>query len=328
MMTETKVCSNCGIEKPSSEFYTDHRKKGKLRAACKECSREKQREYEKENIDKRFEYRKKNIDKIRKKQKEHYEKNLNKYLEYQREYRLKNKERLLEQKKVYYLKKKKQIKKYKKKYYDENLEKILKYQDEYRKKHEDKLLEQKKVYYQDNRDRILRYAKKSRTSIVSFKVYTDQLTTDESPISDAEGNLLVKCTYCGRYYYPNREEVQRRLGALKGRATGEHRLYCSDNCKNACPVYRKILYPAGQKAVTSREVQPELRQMRLACDEYACQRCGKTIDDAQLHCHHIEGIVQNPIESADLDNTITLCKRCHKWAHTQEGCRYFELRCE
>jgi hypothetical protein len=55
---------------------------------------------------------------------------------------------------------------------------------------------------------------------------------------------------------------------------------------------------------------------------------GKTIDDAQLHCHHIEGVEKNPIESADLDNTITLCKKCHKWAHTQEGCRYFELRCE
>ena len=80
--------------------------------------------------------------------------------------------------------------------------------------------------------------------------------------------------------------------------------------------------------VTSREVQPELRQMRLEKDDYTCQKCHRTIDEAELHCHHITGVEQNPIESADLDNCITLCKKCHKWAHTQKGCRYFELMCK
>ena len=168
--------------------------------------------------------------------------------------------------------------------------------------------------------------------LCGFDTYADKLSFAEeirrSP--NDERVLEVKCAYCGRWFSPSVLQVSQRIRVLFGQKghTGEGRFYCSNNCKAACPTFRKIKYPRGHQMATSREVQPELRQMRLACDEYSCQRCGKTIDEAQLHCHHIEGTVQNPIESADLDNTITLCKKCHKWAHTEEGCRYFELRCE
>lgn len=37
--------------------------------------------------------------------------------------------------------------------------------------------------------------------------------------------------------------------------------------------------------------------------------------DCGLHCHHFEGIEINPIESADIDQCITLCKKCHIWDH-------------
>jgi len=67
--------------------------------------------------------------------------------------------------------------------------------------------------------------------------------------------------------------------------------------------------------------------MRFAIDDYQCQRCEATQKDSQLHCHHITGVVQNPIESADIDNTITLCKDCHRFVHSQPGCKYHELRC-
>jgi len=40
--------------------------------------------------------------------------------------------------------------------------------------------------------------------------------------------------------------------------------------------------------------------MRLEMDDYVCQKCGMTIDETELHCHHIEGVMKNPIESADL----------------------------
>jgi len=169
------------------------------------------------------------------------------------------------------------------------------------------------------------------SSVVGFDTYARQLEfaeqTRRSPTN--EKVLEVRCAYCGRWFTPSVSEVSQRIRVLYGQkgAVGECRFYCSDNCRRACPTFRKILWPEGYKPATSREVQPELRQMRLHIDNYTCQKCGKTINEVELHCHHYTGTMQDPIESADVDNTITLCKKCHKWVHTQEGCRYFELRC-
>lgn len=144
--------------------------------------------------------------------------------------------------------------------------------------------------------------------------------------------LQVKCAYCGKWYIPTITRVRNRIDALdmdnNDRTCGEARFYCSDRCKEACPIFRQHKYPKGFKLSTSREVQPELRQMVLKRDDYTCQICGKTVDEVQIHCHHITGIKQNPIESADVDNCIALCKGCHKKVHQQDGCKYYELKCE
>lgn len=69
--------------------------------------------------------------------------------------------------------------------------------------------------------------------------------------------------------------------------------------------------------------------MVLKRDNYTCQKCERhqSILNTGLHCHHFEGIKLNPIESADIDMCITLCKPCHKFIHDQAGCKYHELRC-
>jgi len=154
------------------------------------------------------------------------------------------------------------------------------------------------------------------------------LTIDEKPIKGDYGLLMVKCTYCGRYFYPCYSEVLSRYQVLQGQLGGEARLYCSDNCKQACPTFNRQMYPLGFKEASSREVQPELRQMRLEVDNYTCQKCGKTIEEIELHCHHIIGIHYEPIESADIDMCVTLCIDCHKWVHQNvPGCSYSDLRC-
>jgi 5-methylcytosine-specific restriction endonuclease McrA len=73
-------------------------------------------------------------------------------------------------------------------------------------------------------------------------------------------------------------------------------------------------------------VQHELRQMVLARDNYTCKNCGSK--DKPLHCHHIYPASIDPIESADLDNCMTLCEDCHKEVHKKDGCRYSQLRIE
>ena len=169
-----------------------------------------------------------------------------------------------------------------------------------------------------------------------YDTYKDQLIGSDlsyKVVNDLK-LLQVRCVYCGKYFIPSLSNVRNRIVCLnqstKSRTYGEGRFYCSDNCKSACPVFNQRKYPKGFKKATSREVQPELRQLVLKRDNYTCQYggCGKTVEDSELHCHHIEGINLNPIESADLDLCITLCKEHHKLVHKEKGCKYHELKCK
>jgi len=144
-------------------------------------------------------------------------------------------------------------------------------------------------------------------------------------------NILdVKCTYCGKWFTPSIQQVYERIRALNGNQGGEQRLYCSNKCKMECPIYQQKKFPKGFKPSSSREVQPELRQMRFKIDNYTCQKCNKHQDelDIGLHCHHIEGIRWEPLESTDIDKVITLCKKCHIEVHKKEGCKYHEMKCK
>ena len=146
-----------------------------------------------------------------------------------------------------------------------------------------------------------------------------------------EGLTLVSlaCTYCGTFYVPTIRGIVNRLQIINGTTTkhGESNFYCSGGCKKACPTYGQKKYPKGFKKATSREVQPALRKLVLKRDNYKCQICDAAIEDTELHCHHLEGIYQNPIESADVDNCIILCKKHHKQVHKLPGCGYNELKC-
>lgn len=139
--------------------------------------------------------------------------------------------------------------------------------------------------------------------------------------------LEVKCTYCGKWFVPKTSDITERIKAINGKGRGERRLYCSEGCKKSCSIYGRRKFPKGFRKGTAREVQPDLRKMVLLRDSFQCQKCSASGPTIQLHCHHITGIVKNPIESADVDNCITLCKSCHKEVHTWNGCKYQELRC-
>lgn len=173
--------------------------------------------------------------------------------------------------------------------------------------------------------------KQNRKNAISNAVYLDnfdRLTVEESPRLSKDGRSLeVRCRYCGKYFIPTKRAVSSRIRSLEGKTKWEGSLYCSNGCKQACPIYGKHKYPRGYKKATSREVQPQLRQMVLERDNWECQKCGKTVEEVELHCHHILPINEAPIESADVDNCITLCKECHKLSHKLPDCDYNSLRC-
>jgi hypothetical protein len=144
--------------------------------------------------------------------------------------------------------------------------------------------------------------------------------------------LEVECTYCGKWFVPRRIDVTSRIRSLEGKIAGECRLYCSDNCKHECPIYYRVLFSAVETDDNnlSREVQPQLRQIVFERDNYTCQKCRKTKDELEvgLHCHHIEGIRWEPLESADIDKCTTYCKQCHEETHKKDGCTYDDMKCK
>ena len=168
-----------------------------------------------------------------------------------------------------------------------------------------------------------------KLNIPLFNSYASKLCdTEECRTSPTQpGYLEVKCTYCGKWFVPKTSDIIERIKGINGKGRGERRLYCSEGCKKSCSIYGRRKFPKGFREGTAREVQSDLRKMVLLRDGFQCQRCDAYGEDISLHCHHFTGVVQNPIESADADNCITLCKRCHEEVHTSDGCKYSELRC-
>jgi len=144
--------------------------------------------------------------------------------------------------------------------------------------------------------------------------------------------VQIKCHYCNRWFTPSNHQIHNRLKAIYGETRGSSHIYCGTACRESCPTHGQISYPKDYKnkdSGSSREVQPQLRKMVLERDNWECQQCGKskqTNKNLTLHCHHIDPVANNPIESADIDNCITLCKSCHKKAHQKDGCGYSDLR--
>jgi 5-methylcytosine-specific restriction endonuclease McrA len=234
-----------------------------------------------------------------------------------------NKEKRKEQNKEYYRNNKDKCTKAPKAYREANKKRLKEKRREYQRKNRSHFNEYSKAQYHSkkgkayrdaNRHIILQKSKEFGNSLLTKDSFIYQkIKKYEDAITDCNDEKLIqiRCTYCGKYYNPKISEVQCRLKAINGTIKGESRLYCSDNCKKA----------------TSREVQPQLRQLVLERDAWKCQKCGKSVDEVQLHCHHILPLNESPIESADMDNCITLCKKCHKLVHKLPDCAYHELRC-
>lgn len=242
------------------------------------------------------------------------------------QYYMENKEIITLKHKEYNELNKQQLSDYHRRWYNENKDRQKLIRRNRYLRNRNKELDQGKKYKNDNIElcklRIMNY----RNGYSLYTTFSKKLTTDENPILSKDGIYLeVKCKYCGKYFKPTNTQVVRRIQALEGQMEGDGSIYCSAGCKKACPIYNQKKYSKGYKKATSREVQSELRKMVLERDNFTCQKCEES--DIELHCHHITGVEQNPIESADIDNCITLCKECHREVHKQPKCKYYELRC-
>jgi len=166
----------------------------------------------------------------------------------------------------------------------------------------------------------------TKKNISLYNTYSYQISWCEKTRRDPKNKdyLQVKCTNseCRKWFIPTRDSITKRIKAINGKSTGEHRFYCSDKCKQSCNLYWQQKYPKGQKPYfEKRPNQKEWADMVKERDNNICQRCGKEGKIA----HHLEGLNVNPIMSADIDIGITLCKKCDKLAHSDIGCRPIDL---
>jgi hypothetical protein len=144
-----------------------------------------------------------------------------------------------------------------------------------------------------------------------------------------EGYLAAACDYCGRVYVPPLRSVKDRVDSIEAYSGqgGERRLYCSEECKIACPIYGQVKHYKGQRVIgSSREVPPLVRQMVLKRDNYTCQRCLET--DAPMIAHHKYGYAHYPALGCDICDIVTVCLDCHKAIHKIPGCTYRDFQCE
>lgn len=220
-------------------------------------------------------------------------------------------------------------KKYNKQYNKKNSKQISEQKKERRRLHFELIAKQRKKYYIGHKEQIAKKNKQYNNSFAIFKTYSKRLEQFEKVRKCSENLKLleVKCAYCGKWFVPTTLQAKNRLQVFDGTGFGEQRFYCSEHCKQVCPIYRQHKYPKGFKKSTSREVVPLLRQLVLKRDNYTCQKCGVTTETAQLHVHHEKSYTLNKIMANDPDNCLTLCKECHKEVHQQDGCKYSDLKC-
>lgn len=162
-----------------------------------------------------------------------------------------------------------------------------------------------------------------------YDTYAEQLITYNNIHVTNHNNLIllgVECTYCKNIFVPTSSEVHRRIRALHGKRPGDANFYCSENCKTSCTTYGQIKYPKGfNQKDNIRSGQTQWSLLVKKRDNYICQKCG--LKEDIMYAHHINPVAFEPLESMDIDNGITLCKKCHKMIHQLPGCLINELRC-
>lgn len=65
--------------------------------------------------------------------------------------------------------------------------------------------------------------------------------------------------------------------------------------------------------ITSSLKYKQFRRGIFERDDFTCQQCFKK--GFNLNCHHIERFCDNPDRAMDVNNCITLCKKCHVQLH-------------
>ena len=143
--------------------------------------------------------------------------------------------------------------------------------------------------------------------------------------------LQVKCKYCGKWTTPTRDQINTRIYVLRNKTGVECNIYCSDECKEKCPVFRSrtdYQLNINPKVETRNRMQIGLRKffVKEFGEPNICEICGETFNSKDLILHHKIPVAEVHIFEADIDNLIWVCQNCHQKIHSKQGCKVSDLR--
>jgi hypothetical protein len=122
----------------------------------------------------------------------------------------------------------------------------------------------------------------------------------------------------GGWFTPTYSQLYERIRQLENNSGNDGSyFYCSDECKNECPLYGlqvDLFKETSEKLYTQSEYQ-QFRQYVLERDNYKCQYCGQEAE----HVHHERPQKLEPFFALDPDLAWSVCKKCHyKYGHKDE----------
>ncbi len=131
---------------------------------------------------------------------------------------------------------------------------------------------------------------------------------------------LVKCIYC-------KKKIWKRNYLAK-----QKHMFCSKGCKQRyfsgkrCPVYGSK-NPNWKGGISSENEKIRKshkyivwRNLIFKRDNYTCQSCN--LKGVFIHAHHKKKFSEHPELRFNIDNGITLCKKCHEYTKERDRGRY------
>jgi hypothetical protein len=179
-----------------------------------------------------------------------------------------------------------------------------------------------------------------KNNIPLYNTYAHQLEPIEKCVRDPEDPSILNifCTYsgCKKQYRPTRDEVGNRIKGINSNDT--HRFYCSDDCKQICPIFHKTAKNLMERDAENagRITRPNQQHIRINQTENKnrrfrenggiCDWCETPVTLEISVLHHEVPVSSNFLMADDPDNHWLLCKACNKKAHQLLNCNYYELR--
>ena len=186
-----------------------------------------------------------------------------------------------------------------------------------------------------SRDARLNISNSKRLSFEEFKEKYPLMClleeTRELPEEEWEvgmSHIQFKCKKCDEWFTPTLTMVHNRNIALNISRDGSY-FYCSDECKNSCPIFRlninKFLNNLNRSDSEPIQNSPEYNIFRIEVLNRQLKRdwynhCEKCYSTKNLNVHHEKPQKTHPHMAIDPDNGVILCGKCHNEIGHQGSC--------